>query len=323
MGRHRKERPELDATDSRGFGARACGYLKKLEVKGYSAHTLIKRRNALCIFIRWCHECGVYRPEDVTRVLLERYQRWAFAHRTAEGKPWRVTYQSDLLGTVRLFFGWMAKNNWVLFNPGAELELPRIDKKLPQYVLTTKEVEQVMVQPDLASPAGLRDRAMLETLYSTGMRRAELVNLGVYDVQMEQGTVVVRQGKGKKDRVVPIGERALLWIRKYLCDGRPYLLDRRTECGALFLTSAGMRFQPNVVSANLHRHMVAAGVGKKGACHIFRHTAATLMLENGADVRFIQQMLGHEQVTTTEVYTAVSIKALRQVHAATHPGLKK
>ena len=174
------------------------------------------------------------------------------------------------------------------------------------------------MQTNIGNPIGIRDRAILETLYSTGMRRMELIGLRLYDLDTERGTIMVRQGKGKKDRMVPIGERAVVWCEKYMYDVRPSLAVEPDE-GILFLTQSGEPFTPNRLTQLARTYVNAAEVGKKGACHLFRHTMATLMLENGADIRFIQQMLGHADLSTTQIYTRVSIRQLKEIHTATHP----
>jgi integrase/recombinase XerD len=164
----------------------------------------------------------------------------------------------------------------------------------------------------------VRDRAILETVYSTGVRRSELAGLRRYDLDHERGTVLVRQGKGRKDRVIPIGERALHWVDRYLLEARPRFVSEPDE-GFLFLTSHGDPFTPEGMTDVVRKYVRASGVKKPGACHLFRHTMATVMLENGADIRFIQQMLGHAKLTTTEIYTQVSVRKLKEVHRMTHP----
>jgi integrase/recombinase XerD len=168
---------------------------------------------------------------------------------------------------------------------------------------------------------GKRDRAMLEVLYSTGMRRMELTGLSVYDLDAERGTLMVRQGKGKKDRMVPVGERAIAWIGSYLRDVRPSL-TLGADDGTLFLTTFGEAFTANRMTQLVRNYVDAAAIGKRGACHLFRHSMATLMLKGGADIRFIQQMLGHADLSTTQIYTQVSIRKLKQIHTATHPSAK-
>jgi integrase/recombinase XerD len=159
---------------------------------------------------------------------------------------------------------------------------------------------------------------MVETLYSTGMRRSELARLDMGDLNQEKHTLYVRKGKGRKDRVVPVGERALQWLARYLDDVRPRLELAVSE-RALFLTSYGEAFNPDVISRMVTKFIKKAEIGRTGSCHLIRHTCATHMLEGGADIRFIQQLLGHEKLETTAIYTEVSIEQLKAVHARTHP----
>ncbi|MBN2193848.1 MAG: tyrosine-type recombinase/integrase [Polyangiaceae bacterium] len=178
-------------------------------------------------------------------------------------------------------------------------------------------------QPDLGDALGVRDRAILEVLYSTGIRRSELVRLGVYDLDAERGTLTVRQGKGKgkgkKDRVVPIGKRTVHWVERYLHATRDGLVMPPDE-EVLFLTRFGEAFKPEPMTHLVRGYVDAADLGKTGACHLFRHTCATLMHEAGADIRHIQELLGHAELSTTQVYTQVAIRQLKAVHSATHPG---
>src|SRR6266496_212109 len=260
---------------------------------------------------------GMARPTDVTKPILERYARWLYHHRKDDGRPLSFGSQYGQLMGVRMFFRWLARQNHILSNPASELELPRREKRLPKHVLTISEAETVINQANPNEALGLRDRAILETFYSTGMRRMELVNLKLFDVDFDRGTVLIH-GKGKKDRMIPIGDRALAWMEKYLNDVRPSIVVEPDEAW-LFLTKEGTQLIADHLSSLVKRYVEAANLGKTGACHLFRHTMATLMLEGGADVRYIQQMLGHSRLETTEVYTHVSIRTLKAVHTATHP----
>jgi integrase/recombinase XerD len=214
------------------------------------------------------------------------------------------------------------RENLILYNPASELELPKPEKRLPKHTLTTEEAEHVLTQPDIDTDTGIRDRAILEVLYSTGIRRQEVINLTRQDVNVSAGVIAVRQGKGKKDRFVPIGERALLWVEKYLDDVRPqHALPSSPD--NVFLDETGKELDPHKVSRAVKKYVKHANLNKVGSCHLFRHTMATLMLENGADIRFIQQMLGHSMLSTTEIYTHVAIHKLKEIHTATHPARLK
>jgi integrase/recombinase XerD len=146
----------------------------------------------------------------------------------------------------------------------------------------------------------------------------EVLHLKLYDLDPERGTLLIRQGKGKKDRYVPIGERAIAWVHKYIREARPQLAVE-PDMGTLFLSGAGEEISPDHLTLTVRSYVLKAKTGKTGACHLFRHTMATLMLEGGVDIRFIQQMLGHAELSTTEIYTHVSIRMLQQVYKASHP----
>ena len=178
-------------------------------------------------------------------------------------------------------------------------------------------VESILREAEPSTASGLRDRTMLETLYSTALRRMELPGLALYDVDLTRRLVMVREGKGKRDRVVPIGARAAAWVDKYLQEARQRLLVAEVE--ALFLTDYCAPVTPEYVAERVRRYMHFAGIHKPGACHLFRHACATHMLENGADTRFIQALLEHADLNTTQIYTRVSIDKLREIHDATHP----
>jgi integrase/recombinase XerD len=212
----------------------------------------------------------------------------------------------------------LCRQNILPSNPASELELPRGEKRLPKAVLTAGETERILSVPDIKTTTGLRDRAMLEVFYSTGMRRMELAGLKLHDLDAERGTVMIRQGKGKKDRLIPMGDRAFQWVRKYAEDARPSLACEPDD-GTVFLTNDGTPLEPGRLTQHVSAIVRAAGLEKRGSCHMFRHTCATLMLENGADVRFIQQQLGHVDLSTTQIYTQVSVRMLKEVHTRTHP----
>ena len=308
-------------TDPLGMGRASLDFLAWLKTINYADLTIAKYDYNLRHFIFWCDTRGLVRPTEITQAILERYQR-AVSQIVKPNTNQTIAFitQMHYLVPVRQFFRWLAKTHRILFNPAAEIELPRRERRLPKSVLSASEAEQVMNQVNMKCPMWLRDRAILETFYSTGMRRMELIHLSLYDVDFDRGTVMIRQGKGKKDRVVPIGERALAWIQKYRNDLRPSLIVGSDD-GTLFLTAYGEAIMPNTLSLMVRRCVDAAGLGKRGSCHIFRHTMATLMLEQGADVRYVQEMLGHVCLSTTQIYTKVSIGKLKEVHTKTHPGV--
>jgi len=293
-------------------------HLEDLRLKNYSEYTIKGRRVHIGFFLDWCQERGIAEPAEVTRTVLESYQRNVFHYRKKNGEPLSYTGQHDRIVPLRVWFKWMARHHYILHNPASELELPRLGMRLPKAVLTANEAEQVMQQTGVHDPLGLRDRAILETLYSTGMRRLELVNLTLWDLDLERATVAIRQGKGKKDRIIPLGDRAAAWIRKYLDEARPHLASEPDD-KTVFVSNAGEPLSLDYLTEMVRGYVDAANIGKRGACHLFRHTMATLMLEGGADIRFIQAMLGHADLKTTQIYTHVAVRQLQEIHRATHP----
>ena len=295
-------------------------HLRWLQVHNFSPATIKCRESDLLLFALWCDERNVVRPADVTRPMLERYQRHLFLYRKSDGKPLSFTSQSHRLLSLKVFFRWLVKHDFLLSNPASELELPRPSRRLP-HILSPQELANILNGCVLSRPDGVRDRAMVEVLWATGIRRMELAGLTLSSIDAERGTLMVRRGKGRKDRLVPIARRAIDWVEKYLADARPALLVP-PDPGALFLTNGGEPFTVEHLSVLIRKRLDGAGVTKPGACHLFRHSMATAMLEGGADVRFIQQLLGHTNLNSTTLYTQVSIRKLLEVYAETHPAAK-
>ena len=293
-----------------------AAFLDWMTVTHFSPHTLRTRGNALDFFLRWTDERGLTRPAEINRPILERYRRHTYQYRQRNGKPLGLKTQLQRLTAVRAFFKWLSRHHHILYNPATELELPRGEKRLPT-VLTVADVETILNQTDVNGLLGRRDRAILETLYSTGVRKSELIHLRLYDLEFDKGIVRVNQGKGRKDRFVPIGDRAMAWVDKYLLEVRPTLV-REPDDGTLFLTAEGARFSSHL-SDLVHAYVKQADLGKLGSCHLFRHAMATHMLERGADIRVIQAILGHESIESTTIYTHVAIDQLKAVHTRTHP----
>lgn len=293
--------------------------MKSLAIKGFSENTIRVRGIYIGMFVRWCHGNGID-CVGVKDAILLRFQEHLYLHRKTNGLPLSVSSQYSRLALIRLWFQWIHRKGFIRRDPTKSLELPRTAYKLPT-VLTKQQVEKILAQPDTGQPVGLRDRTIMEVLYSTGIRRTELIRLNLVDIDRERGVVSIRQGKGKRDRTVPIGERALNWLDQYLLKIRVPIADE-SSADTVFLTSTGAPFTPNHLSLLVGKYIRSANILKSGACHVFRHTMATHMLENGADTRYIQEMLGHARLDTTQIYTHVSIRKLKQVHARTHPSAR-
>jgi integrase/recombinase XerD len=310
-----------DPSDPAGFHRAIAEWLEWLEVHGYAPETVLDRSWNLANFVAWAALRGIVRPAEVTLPVLEAYQRHVAGRRKPDGMPLARSTQEKAIVPLRGFFAWCTRSHRILYNPASELVLARKTHPLPQATLSVAEAEVVLALPDLDGPLGLRDRAMLELLFATGMRRGELVTLDLCDVDLPRRYLTLRQTKNRWDRVVPSGERAAAWLAAYLDRSRPQLVIGE-DPGAVFLAANGERLGPKWLSAQVHHYLAASGVGKPGSCHLFRHTAATLMLEGGADVRYVQELLGHRNLSSTQLYTRVAPERLAAVHAATHPGAR-
>jgi integrase/recombinase XerD len=294
-------------------------YIGWLRVHNYADTTIACRTRYLAYFTYFCETHAVVEAHEVTFELLQAYQQQLYDHRTRNGEALAVATQAQRLVPVTHFFSWLRRSGRLELNPASDLVMPKTERRLPEATLASDEMARLVNTPNLERPLGLRDRAILEVFYSSALRRGELIALMLTDVDFGRGTLFIRSGKGAKDRYVPVGERALFWLRLYLDFARPQLVDGQADSGHLFVSSAGTPLCPDWLSRRVRRYLAAAGVDKKGSCHLLRHTVATLMLEGGADIRYVAEMLGHARLETTQRYTRVSIDRLRYVHATTHP----
>lgn len=293
-------------------------FLDWSEVHAISPRTIRQRQRATRRFILWAEDRGIAKASDVTLPVLERYQRHLFTYRKPTGEPLTFGSQAAEVIPLRAFFKWLVRARAILYNPAAELMMPKVTPRLSRYVLTVADIEAIINATEVTTLLGVRDRAILEVLYSSAIRRSELMNLRIYDVDTRRGSVFVKSGKGDKDRLVPLGDRACAWVDKYLLDVRPALTTGGGQ-ETLFLTQYGDKFDDYTIGELAKRYIAKAGIAVKGACHLFRHACATHMLENGADTRYIQAMLGHSQLSTTQIYTHVALAKLKEIHTATHP----
>lgn len=310
--------PVGPASDPKSLYALLLRFVKWRRERNWSETTLKTQTHHSYRFILWAAERGLYHAGEVTRPVLESYQRYLYGYRKTNGEPLSSRTQRSALQPLQVWFSWMAKQGLILANPAADLELPRLEKHLPRTILSVEQVEEIVSLCDLTTLQGIRDRALLELLWSTGIRRGEVVGLEIYSADFVRKILTIVQGKGKQDRVIPVGDRALWWLARYISQVRPEVLAV-PDCKALFLAMDGVAgLTASGITMAVVPYLRAAGI-EKGSCHLFRHAMATQMLENGADLRWIQAMLGHRSVESTQIYTQVSIRALQAVHASTHP----
>jgi integrase/recombinase XerD len=287
----------------------------------YSARTVEHYLADVRFLLAWLDERGVGLV-DVRSADLEAYQTHLSALRKRDGRPYAAGSQQARLIAMKNFFRFLYRRGDLVHDPAAAVELGRAEDRLPRVVLTEEEARRVVSAPREKTPVVLRDRAILETLYATGLRVSELADLTVYDVDTEERLLRIVMGKGKKDRNVPLTRPAARAIEEYLAKGRETLAGwaRRGE-GArlLFLAEKGGKLKRAVVGKIIARWAKKAGIRKHVTCHTFRHSVATQLLRGGADIRHIQALLGHASLKATERYTRVEIGDLKRVVERAHP----
>ena len=306
------------ATDPQSLLYLTGRYIEWLKVHNFSEYTLYGQAKLLKYFRQFCEQLGIVQARQVTRSVIVNYQNYLYHYRKRDEKPLTIGTQKHWLFVVESFFSYLTKESLILYNPASDLVMPRREYRLPRNVFSSSEAEAVLNVPDVSTQDGVKFRAIVEVLYSTGIRRLELCNLDLGDIDFDRGLLRVEQGKGKKDRFVPIGQRALTWVEKYLQEVRPRLCPSLNET-ALFLSTLGIRMNEGRLGSHVHDIISKAQIGKTGSCHLFRHTFATVLLENGCDVRYVQAMLGHSSLEATQIYTHVSIKSLKDAHERFHP----
>jgi integrase/recombinase XerD len=290
-------------------------YLAQLEAHHYSRSLKDHGRRILPRLFSHLREMGVRDVRAVGEEQLVSFARTLARTKTARGKAPSLQTQNSYVATVRRFFSYLERSGAVLRDPSRELPFHRTDV-LPRQVLSEGDAEALMAAPSATSAVGLRDRAILETLYGTAVRLSECARLDLMDLDLAGETLLVRNGKGGKDRVVPVPGRAAQALDIYLREMRP-LFERDPKEEALFLQRHGTRLA--TVTIGLLVAAYGRAVGVKLSPHALRHACATHLLKHGADIRHVQQLLGHRDIQTTARYTGVSIEDLRQVLARAHP----
>ena len=310
--RHRSQQGSVSA---KGQGPLAL-YRQDLRLR-FAPSTAANYSRSVEALLAWLDARGIglaeVRSED-----LEAYQRELFTRRKKDGKPHSLGWQANQITAVKSLFRFLYKRLLILRDPAASLECPRMEKRLPRSILSKDEVRRLLAAVRVRSPRDLRDRAILEILYATGIRYSELAKLTPYDVDTEDRILRVIQGKRRKDRHVPLTTAAARAIEAYLVNGRPQLVSGG-KAPYLFLSDKGGLLHDAILNGRIRMWAKKAGIKKHVTCHTFRHTVATHLLRARADIRHIQALLGHASLATTERYTRVEISDLKRVIARAHP----
>ncbi len=278
---------------------------------GLSRNTLESYRRDLSKFAAWLEKERQLSIPETTHADIQGF----LAHLVGQQRA-KATSTSRALSSLKRLFRYLLRQNKVSADPTLQIAAPKLPRRLPKS-LTEQDVEWLLNAPDVHAPLGLRDRAMLEVLYATGLRVSELVGLAVAQVSLDMGVVRVI-GKGSKERLVPLGEEALDWLNQYLEQARPALLSGKLT-DALFVTQRGEGMTRQMFWYLIKKHAAHGGVLKPLSPHTLRHAFATHLLNHGADLRVVQLLLGHADISTTQIYTHVARERLKQLHAQHHP----
>lgn len=281
-------------------------------------HTQVARSRR---FMAFAGSRGARHPADVTTAAILDYQKHLAGELNAYGRANSVSVQNQCLAAVAGFFGYLRQAEYIAHDPARDIEYARTPKRLPKGILTLAETRKLLQQPDVNTVIGYRDRVILEVLYSTGIRRNEFLGLTLDDVDLEAGFLMIRQGKGGKDRVVPLGRIAAKYLETYVRGIRPELAGRGDEPAtrALVVSERGRVMGRNTLAELLEKYAKRAGLKIRVTPHTFRHTCATHMIRNRAGIRHVQEMLGHSNLNSTQKYLQLTITDLKEAHSRFHP----
>lgn len=294
-------------------------YLKLCSARGQASDTIRGKHSGLKKFFIWCLTQNIRYIDQISLDVMDSYMEYLNSYRQAlKDSPLCLAQKRNLLTFVKTFVEKMHAKDLLETNTLMHLELPSKGRALPKALFTQVEIEKMLSYTLQFGTKGYRDRVIMETLYATGIRRTELLHLDIDDVNLSDNLLRVNHGKGSKERIVPISPRACEWIVLYLSKIRPQFAQISSG-STLFLANNGKQYKPGKLSEMVGRYVRLSGMKRGGACHLFRHATATIMLDNGAELRHVQEMLGHADISTTQIYTHVSRVKLAEVYNKSHP----
>ncbi len=291
-------------------------YRDRLQALGYADSTVASYRKSLKEFTVYLIDAGIADLRMVSRQVIGDYKQSVMKQENS------METKALKLRPIKRLFEYLWQHNRLLINPTEGLvETCRKNRKIPQ-VLTVAEVETLMRQPNLSFRMQIRNRAIMEMMYATAIRLDELLNLTVYDPDLKDKTLFIRKAKGRKQRLVPLGKNAIIYLREYLEKIRPRYAARNPKQRTLFLMSSGEPLTPPTIRQAIRDYRISAGITKPVSPHTFRRTCATHLLQQGADIRYVQELLGHSRLSTTQAYTKVVPADVKRVHEQYHPGVE-
>lgn len=292
-------------------------YFESLKLQGYRMQTIKSYRSELGKFLKFAEDEKLRALNDITPKIVYAYQSALYHYEDKDGKRYRVRTQLAALSALKGFLNYLYDAGKLESDPGAGLKMPKSGQRLP-FVPTTQEVEKLLSIVDTSTPIGFRDRTIMEVLYASGVRAQELCGLCMYDVAPDGRELFIREGKGGKQRVVPLGAIAADYLKEYLMAQRPKLLED-PAAQEVFVSKNGRTLLKTDMTAMIKKYRDKAGIEGKLSPHSLRHACASHLLKEGCDIRYIQQLLGHQSLSTTQVYTKVEISDLKEIHERCHP----
>ncbi len=293
-------------------------YLQSLKVRNLAERTIQGKRFMLKRFFAFLADRGICNIDGINKGIIQDYQTEQYHTINIHGRPNSVWYQNSLLSAVKGFMHFLKERDYIVADPTQDTPYAKLPRRLPKGILTPSEARRIINAPDTKCVIGYRDKTIMEVLYTTGIRKEELNSLTLADVDYHDGFLMVNLGKGKKDRVVPLGRIACRYLENYIKSVRPEMIKDPYN-NHLFLSARGNRLSKNLVWELVKKYAKQAKIKKSISPHKLGHTCATVMLKNKADIRAVQELLGHESLESTQVYTHINITDLKEVHKRCHP----
>lgn len=292
---------------------------KHMKVRNYAAATMKGYSRELRKFLAHLRASGITDIKAVSKDMLTAFQVALMEHKAKGEQGYTCCTVALKIRSVKRFFEFLEAANLVLINPAEHIKEPKKETRLPRVILTEDEARKILDAPNLSMMTGIRDRTVLEVFYSTGIRLEELVNLTVFDCDLQGGMLRVNKGKMAKDRVVPLGKHAVKFLKEYITRVRPQHTRKNKAIRNLFVSQLGTPLAGQMVAKMVRDCAAKAGIKKHVTPHVFRHTFATQLVKNGADIRAVQKMLGHSCLSVTHIYTRVAGVDVKKTHTKSHP----
>lgn len=292
-------------------------FYEYLKIRNYRGATIKSYKSGMIKFLEYMESESLASLEEITPEAVYDFQAMLYRHEDKEGKPYSMRTQSAALSVVKSFFKYLYDTGRLKYNPAMAIKMPRPRHPLP-YVPAEEEIARLLASVDTTTLMGFRDRTIMEVLYAAGIRAQELCALCLYDVKLSGRELHIREGKGGRERIVPLTEIAASYMREYITRTRPKLLQYQSV-QEVFLSKNGKKLLKTDMTAMIKKYRELAHIEGKLSPHSLRHACATHLLKNGCDIRYIQQLLGHASLSTTQMYTKVEISELKAVHERCHP----